>query len=286
MAEARCPASCGELIQGWILGSEKLVSCPVNWYSEVSVSAGRPDERERPRMRAMLEQVVSALGYPTSLSRQLTIRWRSTIPLAKGMASSTADIAATAVATARHLRHSLCESALAQLCVAIEPTDSTLFRQLTLFDHLRAGWQQPCFGLPAVDILLLESAATLNTADYHRRDRHAALLQGAALLDEAWQKLQQACRTESGALLGEATTLSAIASQAILAKPAFSALRQLVEQEDLFGLNVAHSGSVVGLLFDARRHDPQRLCALLRRGAAGQYYPRQHLLRLIPGGVE
>ncbi|HAD0256910.1 GHMP kinase, partial [Salmonella enterica subsp. enterica serovar Anatum] len=33
MAVAQCPASCGELIQGWILGSEKLVSCPVDWYS-------------------------------------------------------------------------------------------------------------------------------------------------------------------------------------------------------------------------------------------------------------
>ena len=37
MAEAHCPASCGELLQGWILVSEKLVSCPINWHSYVSV---------------------------------------------------------------------------------------------------------------------------------------------------------------------------------------------------------------------------------------------------------
>ncbi|TQS52516.1 GHMP kinase, partial [Salmonella enterica subsp. enterica serovar Typhimurium] len=37
VAVAQCPASCGELIQGWILGSEKLVSCPVDWYSTVAV---------------------------------------------------------------------------------------------------------------------------------------------------------------------------------------------------------------------------------------------------------
>ncbi|MCQ7723631.1 GHMP kinase, partial [Salmonella enterica] len=42
MAVAQCPASCGELIQGWILGSEKLVSCPVDWYSTVAVTAAPP----------------------------------------------------------------------------------------------------------------------------------------------------------------------------------------------------------------------------------------------------
>ena len=33
----KCPASCGELMQGWIEGSEKLISYPINWYSEVVV---------------------------------------------------------------------------------------------------------------------------------------------------------------------------------------------------------------------------------------------------------
>ncbi len=60
------------------------------------------------------------------------------------MASSTADIAATAVATAHHLGHLLDEPTLARLCVALEPTDSTLFRQLTLFDHNTAATQIAC----------------------------------------------------------------------------------------------------------------------------------------------
>ena len=46
--------------------------------------------------------------------------------------------------------------------------------------------------------------------------------------------------------------LSAIASQQLLPKPGFSALLELVESAGLYGLNVAHSGSVVGLLLDRR----------------------------------
>ena len=58
MAVAQCPASCGELIQGWILGSEKLVSCPVDWYSTVEVDYGSPRADERPLARAMVDHSI------------------------------------------------------------------------------------------------------------------------------------------------------------------------------------------------------------------------------------
>ena len=55
--------------------------------------------------------------------------------------------------------------------------------------------------------------------------------------------------------MGEAATLNAIASQHLLPKPGFDTLRGLVEECDLYGINVAHSGSVVGLMLDRQRHD-------------------------------
>ncbi|SQI97784.1 threonine kinase in B12 biosynthesis [Klebsiella oxytoca] len=107
----------GKLIQGWILGSEKLVSCPVDWYSTVEVDYGSPRADERPLARAMVDQLLSYWRYPPALSKEIRIDICSTIPVAKGMASSTADIAATAVAAAHHLGHPLDEPTLARLCV-------------------------------------------------------------------------------------------------------------------------------------------------------------------------
>ncbi len=167
------------------------------------------------------------------------------------MASSTADIAATAVATAHHLGHLLDEPTLARLCVALEPTDSTLFRQLTLFDHNTAATQIACPPPPALDLLVLESPLTLRTTDYHQLPREPGLLANASRLQLAWEKVQQACHCGNPQLLGEAATISAIASQQLLPKPGFDALLDLVESAGLYGLNVAHSGSVVGLLLDA-----------------------------------
>jgi len=285
VALATCPASCGEIIQGWILGGEKLVSCPVNWYSTVEITSGTPLPQERPLVRAMVDQLLAFWHLPPALSREIRIDCHSTIPVAKGMASSTADIAATAVATARHLGHTLDEATLATLCVALEPTDSTVFRALTLFDHHAGTTRIACEAPPAVDILLLESPLTLRTADYHRMARERALQDNASTLDLAWQKLQLACQQKSAALLGEAATLSAIASQTVLPKPGFTALLDIVMRCDLYGITVAHSGSVVGLLLDTRRHDVEQISGWVKEKTEAEQWPVQHLLQMVEGGV-
>lgn len=285
MAEARCPASCGELLQGWILGSEKLISCPINWFSTVEVCEGPPGRHERPRMRAMVRRVLQHYGLPESLHQSLRIRFDSTIPVAKGMASSTADIAAAAVATARHLQLPLSEEELAKLCVNIEPTDSTIFRDLTLFDHnegqivARHHWQ------PEVDLLVLESPLKLDTADFHQLDRQQHLTDNAQRMETAWQLFQSAVANRDTRKLGQATTLSAEASQPLLPKPAFNELLALVEQYDLYGLNVAHSGTVVGLLCNGRQHDSGQIAARIRQTPLAHFYPNLHQVRMLSGGV-
>ncbi|MDN8599631.1 L-threonine kinase [Citrobacter sp. S2-9] len=286
MAVAQCPASCGELIQGWILGSEKLVSCPVDWYSTVEVGSGSPLADERSLSRTMVDRVLAHFDYPAHWSQEIRVDVHSTIPVAKGMASSTADIAATALATAHHLGHTLDESTLAQLCVSLEPTDSTVFRQLTLFDHNDASTQIACEAQPQLDLLVLESPVTLRTSDYHRIPRLDRLHAGAAALQQAWEKVQEACVTQNPRRMGEAATLSAIASQMLLPKPDFNALLSIVEECDLYGVNVAHSGSVVGLMLDRERHDVDYIKWTLTERKLTNHWPEQHLLRMVKGGVE
>nr|WP_222840930.1 L-threonine kinase [Citrobacter meridianamericanus] len=268
------------------MGSEKLVSCPVEWYSTVEVSSGSPLTDERPLSRAMVDRLLQYWQYPAHMSQDIRIDVQSTIPVAKGMASSTADIAATAIATAHYLGHQLDEQTLAQLCVSLEPTDSTVFRKLTLFDHNDASTQIGCESQPQLDLLVLESPETLRTADYHRIPRHSGLQAGAAALRRAWDKVQEACVSQNPYRLGEAATLSAIASQLLLPKPDFDSLLALVEECDLYGVNVAHSGSVVGLMLDRTRHDVDYIKWMLAQKKLTVHWPQQHLLRMVTGGVE
>lgn len=286
MAVAQCPVSCGELIQGWINGSEKLVSCTVDWYSTVEVATGSPQPDERPLSRAMVERVLKYYGYSTGESRDIRVTVHSTIPVAKGMASSTADIAATALATAHHLGHRLDASTLAQLCVSLEPTDSTIFSELTLFDHNSAQTQIACTVAPALDLLVLESPLTLRTADYHRIPRQVGLLAGALALQRAWEKVQESCRTQNPWRMGETAILSAVASQRLLPKPDFDLLLSLAEECGLYGVNVAHSGSVVGLMLDTKTHDVDYIRWLLKERNLTVHWPEQHLRRMVVGGVK
>ncbi|AJJ11250.1 hypothetical protein CH64_1336 [Yersinia rohdei] len=285
MAEACCPASCGELLQGWILGGEKLISCPINWYSRVSVTLGKPSRFERPRMRQMVKQVLLHFGQSPLLAENICIEFESTIPVAKGLASSTADIAATAIATTRLLGQSLCDESLAKLCVALEPTDSTIFKNLTLFDHQTAQTQLPFPWLPDIDIVLLESPQTLLTEEFHKRNRHSLLVKQAPNLAKAMQQFQLANEKRCCYRLGEATTLSAIASESLLPKPEFHQLLDIVERSGIYGLNVAHSGSVIGLLLNHRQHDVDQLLNILAQKQLIKYYPQTHLVKMVAGGV-
>ncbi|WP_413728447.1 GHMP kinase [Sodalis sp. RH19] len=285
MAEARCPASCGELLQGWINGGEKLVSCPIDWFSEVEVRAGPPMADERLLSRRMLDQVIKHFGVNPGDVPPLRIERRSTIPIAKGLASSTADIAATAVATARWLGRELDEMTLARLCLRLEPTDSTVFKALTLFDHRRGTCHISHHWLPQLDILILESPHTLTTAASHQQIHDDQLRAQAQPLQNAWLLFQQSCVAHSHGQLGAAATLSARARNALLPKPGFETLLRIVEQQDLYGLNVAHSGTVVGLLLNARTHDTDRLMAALAETGLLRHYTRQHITRLVAGGV-
>lgn len=285
MAEACCPASCGEILQGWILGSEKLVSCPINWYSYVSVEEGRPLEQERPRMRQILERVLEHLNIAAETTNMLRIEYESTIPVGKGLASSTADIAATAQATARLYGYELSPKALAELCVGVEPTDSTLFSSLTLFDHQTAQTQIALDWSPELKLLLLESPNVVLTEDFHKRDRRTSLLARESQLEQAWQLLITACELHDPQRLSEAATLSAIASQELLPKPGFHLLSKLVEQGKIYGLNVAHSGSVVGLIYDDVEHDKEFIYDWFLRHQLDRFYPQVHEVCMIAGGV-
>jgi len=286
MAEASCPASCGELIQGWISGGEKLVSCPIDWFSTVEVTSGNAQlSRQRPMMRKALDLTLKHLNIASTESRQLKIDYYSTIPVAKGMASSTADIAATIAATYRHFKAHYTEELIASMCAQLEPTDSTMFNTLTLFDHNQGIATQHYGEIDQLNILVLESTMELETGVFHQVDHRHSLIRSSEKLSYANTKLANAIKFQQASQLGEAATASAIESQIILPKPYFNQLRHIVEKHQLYGVNVAHSGSVVGLLFNSGRHDIEHVIYDMDKLGIRGSYPYFHNHSLIQGGI-
>ena len=116
--------TCGELAQGFFQGEPLLITCPIEKFSTVVVSdefAGVEGLGEK--SLAMLENVLKIFGAEKNFGVRLT----SELPRGKGMASSSADIAAVAQAVALSLNKNFSPAELGKLCAAIEPTDGIFY---------------------------------------------------------------------------------------------------------------------------------------------------------------
>lgn len=287
MAKACCPGACGELIQGWLYGSEKLISCPIDWYATVEVEhKSRLTHQAGSKAYQAFLSTLQFLQQPSDYIHELAVHVESTIPQSKGMASSTADVAATILATARYFDYDMPADELAMLCTQVEPTDSTIFSEVTLFDHHR-GTVKESYGQidTPIPILVLQSTIHLNTVDYHHMQRFDKLKASAPQLEKARKLLQSAMQEKDGALLAEAATLSAIESQRVLPKPLFASLLDIVERQGLLGINVSHSGSAIGILYDEHRHDIEKVVNSIEQVDRLNFYQTRHYQKLIPGGA-
>lgn len=285
----KCPASCGELMQGWIEGSEKLISYPIDWYSEVIIEEQlsmqqSPQLSKNSKVWAAFQKTCAYFGLEAAQIPRVSITVSSSIPVAKGMASSTADIAATVLATATLLGYELNSQQLAQICLSMEATDSTIFPSLTLFDHLLGKTIVESQWIPTFHVLVLEPMDTLITEVFRKDNHQQLLLANYEQLSTAYKIYQQAVGEQSVSKLGEAATMSAIANQRILPKKRFQDLCEIVNKSQILGINVAHSGTVIGLMYDDKRTDVEALIRLLDDHKIKDDYPKYHIKQSVIGG--
>ncbi|MFM2488659.1 hypothetical protein ABW365_11060 [Enterococcus avium] len=97
---ASCTGSCGELIQGWLGDSQKLVSYGIDRFSKVTLQTGIASKGAKPKIEKAINKTLDHLRIPNAKREKLSFVINSELPIAKGMASSTADIAAACQATA------------------------------------------------------------------------------------------------------------------------------------------------------------------------------------------
>lgn len=254
-ARVRAPGTCGELAQGVLQGSNFLITCPVNLYSEVSI-----------KLLPHTADIIGAEGKIkalTAVKKVLTkynctygfeLSFRSDLPIGKGMASSTADVAAAALAAALALGEELTPDMVADLALSIEPSDGIFYPGIVMFDHLNGTIRRQLGNPPHLKILVFDWGGEVDTIEFNRKqDLWQKNLQKEAALQRAVELLRAGMRTKSSAKIGEAASISAIANQAILYKPKLEKLLEVVLEHGGLGVNVAHSGTVVGVLL--HQHD-------------------------------
>ncbi|MDP9221687.1 MAG: hypothetical protein M3P23_14285 [Actinomycetota bacterium] len=178
----------------------------------------------------------------------------SDVPRGIGMGSSTSDVTATIRAVANFHGVPLSREEEGRLAVLAEcASDSIMIDdRVVLFAH-REGVVLDTLGprLPPMIVLgcNVEPGAKVDTlgltpAEYDDREVGAFGVLRAAL--------RRAMATQDVGLLGRVATASARINQRFLPKPALEALLGLSVEHGGCGVQIAHSGTVAGLIFDAR----------------------------------
>lgn len=286
MIKVRCPASCGELIQGIIGDGEKLISLPIDIYSEVTIEESDKGIINGNRKTVIaLEKTLKYFKISSDYIKNISLKVNSNIPIAKGMASSTADVAATITAASKLLGKNISTKELARLCCSIEPTDSTIFKNLTLFDHINGRVIKRHYWNPNIKILILEMDSCVCTDEFRKKDYTKARKHNKKDIEDAYHMFSLACDKRDKKLLGKSVTISSLANQRILLKPKLDEILELADKIGAYGVNVAHSGTVVGILH-GDNVDIDKLQDLLLKREITKDYVKTHLVNMTMGGVK
>ncbi len=211
----------------------------------------------------------------------------SDVPRGIGMGSSTSDVTATIRAVADYHGVALSREEVGRLAVLAEcASDSIMIDdRVVLFAH-RDGVVLETLGhrLPPLVVVGCDTqpGARVDTlglvpADYDDSEAGAfrVLLAG----------LRRAVATEDADLLGRVGTASARINQRFLAKAVLEVLVDLCQRHGGAGVQVAHSGTVAGLIFDARRPDVARAARECARRITELGLPITAVIGLPPSTV-
>ena len=225
----KVPGSCGELVQGTLEGEPFLITCPVNLFTTVTIS----DEFNEQvglgwKAKAMLSKVLEYLGF-NAFNFGITLE--SKLPIGKGMASSSADIAAVGKAAALALGSDLTAEEIAALATAIEPTDGVFYDGIVAMNPLSGQVLSRLDLHSEYKIAIFDFGGEVDTLDFERQSNlNITKLPSTFDLDMATQ--------------------SALANQKVLCKPQLEDIIHFAKSMGALGVTNAHTGTVIGVVFD------------------------------------
>ncbi len=282
----KCPASCGEFVQGIIKDEEYLSSYAVNLYSKAIIEEKVNDINMGPKKsRKAIEKVFEEFNIPIKESKNISLRIESNIPTGKGMASSSADIGATIVATLTLLNKSMSSEEISRIAASIEPTDSIFINKNSIFNPINGEVVKYLGNIKNSRVVILEPNKKLSTTKIRSKSNYKDLkIKNKDIIKESFNLLEQGIKTNNLELVGKASTMSSLANENLHKKYGLKEIIKISNQYGAYGVNIAHSGTVVGVIID-RTMDDNRLIDMFKDNNLNSFYKKIYTLDIIDGGI-
>jgi len=267
-----CFGTFGELVQGVLPGRDGdfLVTLPIARWSMATfqVDPRTPEVRVRPAHKTKAVRLCRLLLDSVGASTGGVLTVDSSLPEGKGLASSSADLVASARAVANALHLDLSPDRIERLLRRIEPTDGVLYPGIVAFDHRRVRLRGRLGSLPTMTIVGVDEGGTVDTVAFNRIEKPFSAgdrREYARLLD----RVADAVARRDLAEVGAAATRSALMNQALSPKRSLEAVLRVCADVAALGVVAAHSGTMLGVLLDAGEPGyPERVAATVRACSA------------------
>ncbi|GAA3097292.1 kinase [Streptomyces rectiviolaceus] len=248
----------GELLQG-VLPEEDgdfLVTLPVaRWAmarfeldpdSDV-LEVWPPHKKKAKRLTAMImEDVARPAGG--------VLRIDSMLPEGKGLASSSADLVATARAVGNALGEEMPPRRIESYLARIEPTDGVLYPSVVAFHHRSVRLRAQLGSLPSMAVVSIDEGGAVDTVDFNSIPKPFTMAdrrEYARLLD----RVSGAVARRDLAEVGAVATASARMNQVLRHKRSLEPMIDICREVGGLGVVVGHSGTTLGVLLDTAAPD-------------------------------
>ena len=160
---AKYPGSFGEILQGNLGEKPVLVSSPINLYTYVRLFESKKEKNfyRNSKANKFIKNILTDWAYRDYINT-IHIEINSRIPRGKGLASSTADLCATYKCLTKLFEKNYSIEELQKHCLAIEPTDSIIFNEFTLFDYKKGSFKEKLGPYIKFHILVFEGIEKRN----------------------------------------------------------------------------------------------------------------------------
>jgi len=248
----KVPGSCGELAQGYLNNSNFLISCPIDIYSSVTVEINK--ENEEIIIEESKNKTKEALNilrdYYDLKNIGLQVKINSNLPRSKGLGSSTADMSAALIAAVKELDLELDLNQIKNILLRVEPSDATFLEGINLFDHIEGSMIRFLGNIEPIPLLVFDYGGKVDTLAFNTRVDLDNLNRGKSKqIEKAYNLISKGVKNNNKEMIGKGATISSLANQIILKKTGLERLVKGLEQKEGFlGVNIAHSGTVLGIM--------------------------------------
>ncbi|ODA93212.1 hypothetical protein BFX40_10170 [Mesorhizobium sp. SEMIA 3007] len=282
--DALCCGTFGELLQGQLpVGSVSrdphfLVTMPIALFARahfVPIAGTRSVTvypSRKVKAKRLAENLVIALGASGGI-----LFLESELPEGKGLASSSADLVATARSIACSFKRRVRTSLIEKLMAEIEPSDGVMYPGVVAYQQRACSLLSFLGQMPPLAIVGIDEGGTVETVDYDQR-RGEISASHRAEYHQLFDHARIAIPLGDTATIGRIATASALLHQERVPKEHLTSMLKASEATDALGVIVAHSGTMIGILLDRMAADfPWKLRSVLSHVSAFDNSPKIYL---------